>query len=96
MRRPVIGEIRAIIKAGIVKINLTRNSAFLLSENAITIFGKAGEMVMIDIIVRLLTKRSVNFNFDFLFCMMLFLLNYRDDLINGFVFDQYPLSYNFR
>ena len=62
-----MGANMAIIKAGRVNTNFTRNSAFVTSEKAITIWGNAGEIVMTDIIVRLLTRRRVSFNFHFLF-----------------------------
>jgi hypothetical protein len=62
-----MGEKIAIIKAGRVNTNLTRNSAFSTLENTIAIWGNAGEIVIIDIIVRLLTRRSASFNFHFLF-----------------------------
>ncbi len=64
-----MGENIAIIKAGRVNTNFTRNSAFLTPEKAMTIWGKAGEIVITDIMVRLLTRRSVSFNFHFLFSM---------------------------
>jgi hypothetical protein len=67
IRRPVTGANIAIIKAGRVNTNLTRNSAFSRSANAIDICGKAGEIVITDITVRLLTRRSVSFNVHVLF-----------------------------
>jgi hypothetical protein len=62
-----MGEKIAIIKAGRVNTNFTRNSAFSTLENTMAIWGNAGEMVITDIIVRLLTRRSVSFNFHFFF-----------------------------
>ena len=64
-----MGENTAIIKAGSVNTNLTRKSAFFTLEKALAICGNAGEMVITDIMVRLLTRRSVSFNFHFLFSM---------------------------
>lgn len=69
-----MGEHMAIIKAGRVNTNLTRNAAFSTSENATAIRGSAGEMVITDIIVRLLTRRSVSFVFHFYFPWILFSL----------------------
>jgi hypothetical protein len=63
----VTGEKRAIIKAGRVNTNLTRNAAFFTYGKAKVIWGKAGEMVIMDMMVRLLTRSRVNFNFHFLF-----------------------------
>ena len=69
-----MGEQMAIINAGMVKTNFTRNAAFLTPGNAIVICGNAGEMVIIDIIVRLLTRRSVSLIFHFLFSIIFFLV----------------------
>ena len=71
--RPVIGEKTAIINAGMVSTNLTSNAAFSTSLNAAAICGKAGEMVMTDMIVKLLTSNSVSFSFQFLFSMLYYL-----------------------
>jgi hypothetical protein len=71
-----MGENMAISKAGRVNTNLTRNSAFSTSENALTICGKAGEMDITDMMVRLLTRRRVSFNFHLLFSVDFTFIHY--------------------
>ncbi len=61
----------AIIKAGRVNTNLTRKAAFLTVEKALAICGNAGEIVMTDMIVKLLTSKSVSFKPGVLFSMEL-------------------------
>ena len=56
----------AINKAGTVKTNLTKNSASGLDAKVCAIDGKAGEMVITDIMVRLLTNNSVVLVFQLL------------------------------
>jgi hypothetical protein len=58
---PATGELKAINKAGRVSTSLTRNSESGISEKASDISGSEGEMVTMDIMVRLLTSRRVSF-----------------------------------
>ena len=67
-----MGEKMAIIKAGMVNTNLTNNAAFSTSLNSAAISGNAGDMVMTDIMVKLLTSRRVSLSFQLLGSMMMF------------------------
>ncbi len=61
MNFPAIMAVRAIKRPGNDKVNLTRFSAFDRLENAFVISGKDADIVIIDIMVRLLTSKRVTF-----------------------------------
>jgi hypothetical protein len=61
MNFPAIIAVKAIKRAGNESVSFTRFSAFGIEENALVISGKEADMVIIDIMVRLLTSKRVTF-----------------------------------
>lgn len=76
MNFPAIMAVKAINKAGNESVSFTRFSAFGKYENAFVISGSEAEMVIIDIIVRLLTNKRVSFT-----CQLSVFI--RDDVIRN-------------
>lgn len=58
---PNMGENTAINKAGMVRISFARKSELGTLENTAAIFGSDAAIVALDITVRLLASKSVNF-----------------------------------
>jgi hypothetical protein len=59
--RPAITAVRAINKAGKERVSFTRAGPFGISANVSDISGREAEIVIIDIMVRLLTNNRVAF-----------------------------------
>jgi hypothetical protein len=70
INNPANGEVMAINNAGSVNASLTRKLEFSIPEKAIDISGKEGEMVTIDITVRVLTSSTVSFSAGLVFMVL--------------------------